>query len=81
MFPRRSDSRPSRKYENDDLTAALINTARHVGVPLTLAAATTAAGFFSFLPTACRGFSELGEIAGVGMIVAHHAASRVAQGS
>jgi hopanoid biosynthesis associated RND transporter like protein HpnN len=59
------------RYENDDLAAALINTARHVGVPLTLAAATTAAGFFSFLPTAYRGFSELGEIAGVGMIVAY----------
>ena len=40
-------------------------------MPLTLAAATTAAGFFSFLPTAYGGFSELGEIAGVGMIVAY----------
>ena len=59
------------RYENDDLSAALANTARNVGVPLTLAAATTAAGFFSFLPTAYGGFSELGEIAGIGMIVAY----------
>jgi uncharacterized protein len=59
------------RYENDDLPAALVSTAKNVGVPLTLAAATTAAGFFSFLPTAYGGFSELGEIAGVGMIVAY----------
>jgi len=59
------------RYENDDLTVALVNTAKHVGVPLTLAAATTAAGFLSFLPTAYGGFSELGEIAGVGMIIAY----------
>jgi uncharacterized protein len=59
------------RYENDDLSAALVSTAKNVGVPLTLAAATTAAGFFSFLPTAYGGFSELGEIAGVGMIVAY----------
>jgi uncharacterized protein len=59
------------RYENDDLSVALANTAKNVGVPLTLAAATTAAGFFSFLPTAYGGFSELGEIAGVGMIVAY----------
>jgi hopanoid biosynthesis associated RND transporter like protein HpnN len=39
-------------------------------VPLTLAAAAVAAGFFSFLPTDYRGLSELGLIAGVGMIVA-----------
>jgi uncharacterized protein len=49
------------RYENDDLSGALVNTAKNVGVPLTLAAATTAAGFLSFLPTAYGGFSELGE--------------------
>jgi uncharacterized protein len=59
------------RHEKDDLTVALVNTAKHVGVPLTLAAATTAAGFLSFLPTAYGGFSELGEIAGVGMIIAY----------
>src|SRR5580704_12481878 len=59
------------RYENHDLPTALVNTAKNVGVPLSLAAAATAAGFFSFLPTAYGGFSELGEIAGVGMIVAY----------
>jgi hypothetical protein len=59
------------RYENHDLSAALVNTARNVGVPLSLAAAATAAGFFSFLPTDYGGFSELGEIAGIGMIVAY----------
>jgi hopanoid biosynthesis associated RND transporter like protein HpnN len=59
------------RYEVDDLTAALVNAARNVGVPLTLASAATAAGFFSFVPTAYGGFSGLGLIAGVGMIVAY----------
>jgi hopanoid biosynthesis associated RND transporter like protein HpnN len=59
------------RYAVDDLQGALANAARNVGVPLTLAAAATAAGFFSFLPTAYGGFSELGAIAGVGMIVAY----------
>ena len=58
------------RYEDADLAVALKNTAINVGVPLTLAAATTAAGFFSFLPTSYGGFSELGAIAGVGMMVA-----------
>ena len=58
------------RYENDDLRVALMNAARHVGVPLTLAAAATAAGFMSFVPTAYKGLSELGQIAGVGMIIA-----------
>jgi hopanoid biosynthesis associated RND transporter like protein HpnN len=58
------------RYEDADLGVALKNTAINVGVPLTLAAATTAAGFFSFLPTSYGGFSELGAIAGVGMMVA-----------
>src|SRR6195952_124104 len=55
----------------DRLDVALVGTARHVGVPLTLAAAATAASFFSFLPTAYRGVSELGQNAGVGMLVAY----------
>jgi hopanoid biosynthesis associated RND transporter like protein HpnN len=59
------------RHDNDDLVKALVNAARNAGTPLTLAAATTAAGFFSFLPTAYGGFSELGAIAGVGMIVAY----------
>jgi hypothetical protein len=59
------------RHEVDDLPKALVNAARNAGTPLTLAAATTAAGFLSFLPTAYGGFSELGAIAGVGMIVAY----------
>jgi hopanoid biosynthesis associated RND transporter like protein HpnN len=59
------------RYEVHNLPLALVKTAEKVGAPLTLAAATTAIGFFSFLPTAYRGLAELGEIAGVGMIVAY----------
>jgi uncharacterized protein len=59
------------RHDNDDLIKALVNAASNAGTPLTLAAATTAAGFLSFLPTAYGGFSELGAIAGVGMIVAY----------
>jgi hopanoid biosynthesis associated RND transporter like protein HpnN len=59
------------RYEINNLRVALANTAKHVGVPLTLAAAATAAGFLSFLPTAYKGVSELGAIAGVGMIIAY----------
>ena len=58
------------RYEINHLRVALANTAKHVGVPLTLAATATACGFLSFLPTDYRGVSELGQIAGVGMIIA-----------
>jgi uncharacterized protein len=58
------------RYDVNNLKVALAQAARHVGVPLTLAAATTAAGFMSFVPTEYRGLSELGQIAGVGMIIA-----------
>ncbi|HEY1361620.1 MAG TPA: MMPL family transporter [Xanthobacteraceae bacterium] len=58
------------RHEIDDLRQALLNTARAVGAPLTLAAAATAAGFLSFLPTAYKGLSELGLLAGLGMIIA-----------
>ncbi|KND55729.1 Hopanoid-associated RND transporter, HpnN [Candidatus Paraburkholderia kirkii] len=44
---------------------------KRLDVSLTLAATATAASFFSFLPTAYRGVSELGLIAGVGMFVAY----------
>jgi uncharacterized protein len=39
-------------------------------VPLSLAAMATAAGFLCFLPTDYKGISELGKIAGAGMLVA-----------
>jgi hopanoid biosynthesis associated RND transporter like protein HpnN len=58
------------RYEVNNLRSALSNAARHAGVPLTLAAAATAAGFLSFLPTDYKGVSELGQIAGAGMIIA-----------
>ena len=58
------------RHEFDDLRGALLRAAEHAGPPLTLAAAAVAAGFLSFLPTAYRGVSELGQIAGAGMIVA-----------
>jgi uncharacterized protein len=59
------------RYEDERLDAALLKTARTIGVPLTLAAIAVAESFFSFLPTAYRGLSELGQIAGVGMFVAY----------
>ena len=46
------------------------SAARKAGAPLALAAAATAVGFFSFLPTNYRGLSELGMIAGCGMLIA-----------
>ncbi|HEX7911027.1 MAG TPA: MMPL family transporter [Paraburkholderia sp.] len=62
-----------REERNRDnrLSAALMHTSHSIGVPLTLAAVAVALSFFSFLPTAYRGVSELGEIAGVGMFVAY----------
>ena len=60
----------SERFHQPDLAKALCHTGRSVGVPLALAAAATAAGFFSFLPTEYTGVAELGFVAGVGMIVA-----------
>src|SRR5215510_12207707 len=58
------------RHDCDDLRAALHSTAMKAGGPLALAAAATAVGFSSFLPTDYRGLSELGQIAGSGMIIA-----------
>lgn len=60
----------SERYKNDNLSAALEQAARRVAVPLSLAAMATAAGFLCFLPTDYKGISELGQIAGAGMLVA-----------
>src|SRR6202140_3599916 len=60
----------SERFKSDDLRAALEKAAERSAVPLSLAAMATAAGFLSFLPTDSKGLSELGEIAGVGMLVA-----------
>jgi uncharacterized protein len=58
------------RFERDNLTDALSAAGSDVGPALALAAASTAAGFYAFLPTDYRGVSELGVIAGTGMIVA-----------
>jgi uncharacterized protein len=58
------------RHEIGKLRAALLVTGKHLGAPLTLAAAAVAAGFFSFFPTDYRGVSELGIIAGFGMLIA-----------
>ncbi len=50
------------------LRGALVAAGRAIAMPLSLAAAATAASFFSFLPTDYRGVSELGLIAGVGIL-------------
>jgi len=47
--------------------AALVETLRGVGSSLALCAVTTAAGFYSFIPTTFSGVSELGLIAGTGV--------------
>jgi hopanoid biosynthesis associated RND transporter like protein HpnN len=49
---------------------ALIGAARTIGPSLALAAASTAIGFLSFVPTAYVGVRELGWIAGAGMVIA-----------
>jgi hypothetical protein len=58
------------RHRDDNLHAALGSAATLIAKPLSLAAAATAAGFYAFLPTAYLGVSELGLIAGTGMIVA-----------
>lgn len=58
------------RFECRDLPSALRSAASTTGSRLALAAAATAAGFLSFTPTAYEGLSELGIIAGVGMLVA-----------
>ncbi len=58
------------RYKTPDFKQALLSTARLVAGPLLLAAASIATAFYSFLPTAYVGLSELGLIAGTGMFVA-----------
>jgi hypothetical protein len=57
------------RHNQDDLDLALAHAGSGVGNALTLAAAATAAGFYSFLPTSYSGVAELGFIAGTGMLV------------
>jgi hopanoid biosynthesis associated RND transporter like protein HpnN len=60
----------SERYKHDDLAGALVLAAKRSAIPLSLAAMATAAGFLCFMPTDYKGISELGQIAGVGMLVA-----------
>ena len=58
------------RHERGGINTAVLHAGSAVGSPLTLAAGATAAGFLSFLPTDYRGVSELGLIAGFGMLIA-----------
>src|SRR5260370_15109075 len=58
------------RHEYGKLRPALSSAARKGDAPLALAAAATAVGFSSFLPTSYLGLSELGQIARGRMIIA-----------
>ncbi len=58
------------RHDNDNLVKAISGAGVAFGAPLTLAGLATAAGFLSFLPTEYKGVSELGLIAGFGMLIA-----------
>jgi hopanoid biosynthesis associated RND transporter like protein HpnN len=60
----------SERHASHDLEPAVLGTARGMAMPLLLAAASITTAFFSFLPTAYRGLSELGLIAGIGIVIA-----------
>jgi uncharacterized protein len=59
------------RHEIDDVGEAVRRAAAYVSAPLTLAGLATAAGFLSFMPTAYKGLSELGLVAGFGMLIAY----------
>ena len=58
------------RYAQGELHAALRSAGAAVASPLSLAAVSTAAGFYSLAPAGYRGVSELGLVAGTGMIIA-----------
>lgn len=58
------------RYRHTGREAALVGAGRSVGHSLALAAAATAAGFYALVPTSYVGVSQLGLIAGTGMIIA-----------
>jgi hopanoid biosynthesis associated RND transporter like protein HpnN len=60
----------SERHAWSDLDQALLATSRRIAGPLLLATASIAAAFYAFLPTAYVGLSELGLIAGTGIIIA-----------
>lgn len=60
----------SERFLKGDPQVALHGAAASMATPLTLAAIATAVGFLSFMPTDYTGVSQLGLIAGGGMIIA-----------
>ncbi len=58
------------RFRHGTLPVALRQTAAAIGGPLGLAALSTMLGFLSFTPTDYSGVSELGLIAGTGMLIA-----------
>jgi uncharacterized protein len=58
------------RFRFDDFATALQRAARGIGRALAIAAAATAVGFLSFVPTEYTGVSDLGWIAGFGMVAA-----------
>lgn len=56
--------------EGQGVDQAIVSTGRSAGGALALAALATTLGFLAFLPTTYRGASELGLIAGFGMVLA-----------
>jgi hypothetical protein len=58
------------RHAGGGLDVGLTQAARAMAQPLLLAAAAIATAFYSFLPTAYVGLSELGLIAGTGIIIA-----------
>jgi len=60
----------SERHACDDLDIAMLSTARGMAGPLRLAAAAITTAFYSFLPTDYVGLSELGLIAGTGIVIA-----------
>ena len=57
------------RLEEPDIRRALARAAGGIGASLALAAAAVTLGFLAFLPTSYVGVSELGVIAGLGMVV------------
>ena len=58
------------RHRHGEFAPALAAAARSIGPSLSLAAAATAIGFLSFVPTPYIGVRELGWIAGAGMLIA-----------
>ena len=57
------------RLEEPDIRKALARAAAGIGASLALAAAAVTLGFLAFLPTSYVGVSELGVIAGLGMVI------------